>query len=430
MGKLLFLIYDALVLAVLPPVLLFMAGHALFRPDCRRAFLQKLSIALPELPRKIGTRVWIHAVSVGEVLSCVPLIRLLQEKGMEICLSTGTQGGFETAKTKCAGIEVFFFPLDCRFVVQRFVNRVVPDIVLLCEVELWPRFIREVGKRGIPVYLVSGRLGGAELRSYRLVRFFFRRVLEQLDGLFMQSPCDADHMRELCNHGNIRVLGNLKLDGLPGVFRPEWKALLPGGDLLCAASTHEGEEEIVLDAYEGLARIYPRLGLILAPRQVRRAGRIARMLERRGHDYVLRSRGGKGKDVRVLILDTVGELAGFFPACHWVVMGGSFTKKVGGHNPVEPALHGKCILCGPHMSNFHEIYESFLAAEALVSTTRKSLLEDLGALMENAERANRVGSNALRWVEENRGAADRVAMAVLESLDGSVGSSFGTRSLP
>ena len=162
----------------LPLFLVFTGIYLLFRPKKFRAYLQRLSLILPEERPKGGNkRVWLHAVSVGEVLSCEPLIRMLRLKNASVWLSTGTEAGFEIAQKRYAGIPCFYFPFDFRFATERFLKRICPDIVLLCEVEIWPSFVRSVHRRGIPLYLVSGRMVEKDFRRYRQFSWFFGPTL-------------------------------------------------------------------------------------------------------------------------------------------------------------------------------------------------------------------------------------------------------------
>lgn len=407
MKTILFFCYYFLTLLFFPIFLIFVIIHILFKPRYLRPYLQRFSIVLPEKTPKTRKRVWLHAVSVGEVISCAPLIRLFQEKGVSVYLSTTTPTGFCTAQKQSTGIQLLYFPIDYSFVIRRLLNRIDPDAVLLCEMEIWPAFIDAVKKRRIPLYLISGRFGGTDFRNYHLLRFFFKHVLSLFDGLFMQSDLDTGRMKKLCNHKNIKALGSLKFDVTPDPVNHKVSTLLPDGSLLCAASTHRGDENFIVQAYKKLSEKYRDLKLLIVPRHAHRVGEITRILSKHGLDYTLRSNGTKCT-TQVFLLDTVGELMGVFPKCHIVIMGGSFSKKIGGHNIIEPCLYKKCVLCGGHMENFRDIFYMLKTENAVVATNRENLFDDLDTLLQNRGRAELIGANAFRLIEKNRGASRRI----------------------
>lgn len=405
--------YHLLGLLCLPFILFAALIHVLLKPDSLRSYLQKFALILPEALPKTEKKVWIHGVDVGEVISCGPLIEIFENNGFSVLLSTTSRAGFQAAQKRYANVKPFYFPFDYNALCKRLLKRIEPDAVLLCEMEIWPAFVSAVKDEGVPLYVISGRLSRSDYRRYLAFRFFFRQVLALFDGLFMQCDLDAERMRALCPHPGIKTLGSLKFDVAPEPSDSEISSLLPDGLLICAASTHRGDEELVISAFARLRERYPHVKLALIPRHPHRTKAIIRMLRRRNLEYTLRSKNRKCT-TPVFLVDTMGELSGVFPRSDLVVMGGSFSRSVGGHNIMEPSRYGKCILCGPHMGNFEDLFLMYQKEDALIVTSRHGLFHDLEALVQNQRRAHQVGANAFNLVRKNQGAARRLYEEVMQ----------------
>ena len=409
--RILFLAYTLATFSFLPLFMLWLFFHSLLVPGRRGQYLQKLGIEPPGIETKKKRRVWIHAVSVGEIVSISPLVRLMRKKGMEVLVSTGTTTGFDTAR-KILGARPFFFPLDVPFICRRFLARIEPDVILICEVEIWPAFAWSAHDKKIPLYLIGGRLVDRDYRNYKRARCFFSPVLSCFSGLFMQTSGYARRMRVLCEgHPNIQALGSLKFDAASEPMGQDLGRLLPVGNILCALSTHPGDEWIVLDAFLEVKQRFPDMKLVVAPRHLNRVGEVVRLVESRDLAWEFRTRD-RACQAEVFILDTLGELKGVFPHCRLVVMGGSFSSKHGGHNAIEPALNKCCVLCGPHMENFLDVHRLFLEREAVFPTTKVTLAKDLLNLMEHPGKAREIGERAFGLVQEQRGASRRTLSAV------------------
>ncbi len=392
--------------------MVFAGMHVLFRPQKLWAYLGRLSLILPQEKPKAGKRVWLHAVSVGEVLSCEPLIRLLRDEQISVYLSSGTEAGLETAKKRYAGITCFYFPFDFWFAATRFLKRVNPDVILLCELEIWPSFVWSVCRRGIPLYLVSGRMVEKDFRRYRRFKWFFSPVFSMFSGLFMQNETYTERMQAICRHPHLKTLGSLKFDvGFESKNSTGLGKLLPQGFNLCAVSTHRGEEWLIIRIFQSLRVEFPQLRLVLVPRHPHRRKEITQILERQHLSYTLRSEN-KHCTSPVFILDTIGEMMGVYEKCDIVIIGGSFSRKVGGHNIIEPALYRKCILCGNHMKNFEDIYALFKREHALVATNREDLMDDLKTLILDKSKAIRIGERAFRVIEKNRGVSEQIYIEI------------------
>ena len=415
MNRYWFAFYQFLTLLCLPLVLVAAAIHVLFKPERLRPYLQKFSFVLPEVDPKTQKRVWIHGVSVGEVVSCGPVIEIFEKSGFSVYLSTSTPNGFAVAYRKYSNVKSFYFPFDYSFMCKRVLKRIGPAAILLCEVEIWPAFVLTARSHDVPIYLVSGRLSKTDFRNYRTFRFFFRHVLSLFNGLFMQTDLDEERMNELCNHKNIKALGSLKFDVGSNYKSCVITRLLPDGFLICAASTHRGEEHHILSAFKQLSCKYPDIKLAIAPRHLRRVKAIRRMLGRFGIEFTLRS-SNKKCTTPVFVVDSMGELPVVFPRCDLVIMGGSFLKRVGGHNIIEPAQHKKCILCGNEMSEFEGIFSMFNEEDAVVLTSIEGLFHDLDALIADRARSDRVGENAFHLSQKHRGASQRIYEEVMLGL--------------
>lgn len=410
-----FACYRLLTLLAFPFLLVWAAIHILIRPGRLGPYLERFALVLPGAVPESRKRVWIHGVSVGEVISCGPIIELFEKNGFLVYLSVSTPCGFSAAQQRYFNVHLFYFPFDYSFLGKRVLRRIKPLAVLLCEVEIWPAFVQTVKEHKVPLYLISGRLSRRDYRNYRLIRFFFRHVLSLFDGLFLQTDLDAKRMKALCNHKNLKNLGSLKFDVASDHPDQEITNLLPEGFLICAASTHRGEEDAILSAFKSLRCKYPDLKLAVAPRQLHRVKEVIGILERLDLKFTLRSSNQKCS-TPVFVVDSMGELGAVFPHCELVVMGGSFSKRVGGHNLIEPSRHGRCVLCGPQMGNFEGIFLMYEKEQALILTSLQNLSHDLERLVADKASIHLVGENALRLIQQQRGAAQRIYGEIMQGV--------------
>ena len=365
--------------------------------------------------------IWIHAVSVGEVQAARTLIPGLRDRYPDhpLWLSTTTQTGRSVAARIEAVDGLFYFPLDLPAVIDRVLDRVRPVLFLAVDTELWPNLLRGCARRGVRTMLVNGRISDRSYPRYRLVRWLLRRVLADVDRCCAQSEESARRLVDLgAPPGRVAMTGNLKFDaaagpppdprpgddGLPGRFG--WS---PDRPVLMAASTHPGEEGPVLDAFLQLRTRVPDLVLMLAPRHPERGAEVAALAAERGVAAVRRSRlaGSGAGPADVVVLDTVGELAALFRAATVVFLGGSLVP-AGGHNVIEPAVWGKAVVFGPHMENFAEVAELFLANRAARRIAAARELEPvLAELLADPRQRAALGTAARTLVAANRGAAAR-----------------------
>ena len=383
------------------------------RPDgYGRSLGQRLGRLGEGLPRE--PRCWIHAVSVGEAATAVPLVEAITRRWPQlgIVMTTVTPTGARIVADRLAGRAVHrYFPIDLPGPVRRALDAVNPRFFLCMETELWPNLLRGLAARGVPSMIANGRISDRSFRRYRLVRFFTARMLAHVRVLAMQSEEDARRIIALgARPERVVVTGNIKNDLIPpeGGGEALWRRLLgldDGEPVWVAGSTHRGEEAIVLDVYLRLRARVPTLALVLAPRHPERVAEVERLVRERGLQPMRRSGLPKSQvPGAVIIVDTVGELAQIYRVASVVFVGGSLAP-TGGHNMLEPALLRKPVLFGPHTTNFRESAELLLeAGGALVVRDGAELDAHMGALLVDAERRRLMGEAAFKAVAGRRGA--------------------------
>lgn len=370
--------------------------------------------------------IWIHAVSVGETLAARTLIDGLRDRypDLRIFLSTTTMTGRHVARTRLQGVDaVFFFPFDIPFVIRRTLDLVRPRLFVMIETEIWPNLLRACAERGVKTVLVNGRISARSYPRYRLVRGFFEEVLGDVDRLCMQG---AESARRIIHIGapaaRVVVTGNLKFDALEiaspadrGAGRVlRYFRVARDRPVFIAASTLKGEEAPVLTAFAALRRQRPEALLIMAPRKPERFDEAVNIARGEGLRVVRRTELAVDSEPRadVVILDSIGELAHLFQIATVVFVGGSLVDQ-GGHNILEPAVHAKPVVFGPHMDNFAEIAAEFVAQQAAVQVAGPDELSGVVVRLfgDPVERA-RLGAAARALVDANRGARQRTLDAI------------------
>jgi 3-deoxy-D-manno-octulosonic-acid transferase len=389
-----------------------------------KRYREGLSERLGFYPRPVreafrGTRaIWIHAASVGEVLSCgrLALELKLRSPGCRILLSTATAAGARIAvKMVRAADGVIFFPLDHPWCVHRALSVFDPSVVIFLEAEVWPNFLRAAHRKGIPAILLSGRLSAGSFRRYARFRFFFSDVFGRWSAAGMQTAEDARRMVELgVEPQKVSVTGNLK--HAPWTPEALGKSVLhstgPDGAarrVLVAGSTHRGEEELLLDAFLALKPRFPTLQMVLAPRHPHRFPEVDRLLKKRGIRYLKQSRpnGRREEAPDVIFLDTLGDLPAFYPLAEVAFVGGSLVD-AGGHNILEPARCGKPVVFGPYMRNFFDMAQEVkVKGGGIEVRSREELVQRLSDLLDDPERAARMGEAAFQALNGDRGVIRR-----------------------
>jgi 3-deoxy-D-manno-octulosonic-acid transferase len=428
-----FLLYNILLTVAAVFVLPYYGLKMLITGKYRQSALPKFGFYPPDLCERMrGTpRIWVHAVSVGEVTAAAPIVASLRADFPEACLilSTGTETGQEMARRLIPeATALLYFPLDIPRIIRKVIRGVRPDIVALTETELWPNFLRICHERKISVAMVNGRLSPRSFRKYYGTRFFWRQILQEIDVMGVISETDARRARAIgMEAGKVRVLGNAKYDALAARVSPDLREetarrlnIAVGERVLVAGSTHEGEETIILEVFRRLLTIYPDFRLILVPRHVERAGEVMQLVRQAGFADSLTlteiNQGRIRQDETVLVVDVIGELFKVYSLATVVYCGGSLVPR-GGQNILEPAAWGKVVFYGPSMEDFRD--ERALLEEAGAGITVKNardLAEKILALLREPESLARRERAAGQVVAANRGASGRYAALIKEVL--------------
>ncbi len=363
--------------------------------------------------------VWVHAVSVGETRAVVPLLNRLKERYPDhaLVLTNVTETGREVAsRLDCVDL-CLFFPFDLSWVVRRVLKKLRPKLVILVETEIWPNLVRQTSRAGIPLVLVNGRISDRSFPRYRKVRALLRPLLHRIDLFAMQTELDAERIRELGAPGeHVRVTGNLKFDmavpELSAEDKSAFRSLLgldSGRRVLVAGSTHQGEEEIILQAFRKVQETVPDVQLILVPRHPERAADVAELVKASGFEVVLRSQCPRRKaDADAVVVgDTLGEMLRFYSLADVVFVGGSLVP-VGGHNILEASLLAKPVLFGPCMNNFKEIAQLILfAAGGRKVADAGELAAAVTELLQDDALRLRMGRSGHALIERHAGATER-----------------------
>jgi 3-deoxy-D-manno-octulosonic-acid transferase len=394
---------------------------------------------LPAIPFDNRPLIWIHCVSVGETEAARPLVRALLNRfpSYRLVVSTTTVTGQRIAR-EAFGREagaVFYFPIDWVWTVRRVLRRLQPAAVLIMETELWPNLLRECRALSIPVALVNGRISITSFGRYKLIRPFISRVLGNISIALMQSEQDASRIRAL-GIPNERVLmaGNLKFDSAEGAIDESSTAKIRerfGFDgterLIVAASTHSPEEDVVIQAFKQIRSSEPeyRVRLLIAPRHPERFDEVASLLQDSGLRWARRSDAVTLEDraCDVVLLDSIGELRAVYPLADVAFVGGSIVPH-GGHNALEPAARGVCVVTGAHTHNFAAVTKALLNENAIIqlsndstSEARAELASTLKTLLSNDSQRREMGQRAMGVCNRNRGATERTVQMIAKLLD-------------
>ncbi len=377
---------------------------------------------------------WLHAVSVGEVLAVTRLVAELEQAlpGYRLLISTTTRTGQELARARFGAGRVFYCPLDLPWAVRACHRALRPRLFLLAETEFWPNLLTACFRRGIPVAVVNARISDRSWPRYHRLRGLWRGFLERLSCVLAQSELDAERLRALgCAAPRVHVAGNLKYD-VRAPQQSEAVRLLAaqGSDLrfVVAGSTLQGEEAALLQAWPHLLAADPRLALVLAPRHPERFNEVAALLEQSGFGWRRRSQwGAPARSLQpgeIILLDTIGELASLYSLAAVAFVGGSLVP-AGGHNPLEPAQFSVPVVMGPHTNNFRAIVDDLLAHDALRSTTPEELAGTLLALLRDRAAAQALGERGRAVFDRQAGATGRCVQALCDLL--AQGSAMGAR---
>jgi 3-deoxy-D-manno-octulosonic-acid transferase len=372
--------------------------------------------------RPNGPLVWLHAASVGELNSVLPLIARLHARGLKLLVTTGTVTSSRIAEQRLpAGAMHQFAPFDVPAYARRFLDHWRPGLALFVESDLWPNLLQEIAARGVPMVLVNARLSERSFNRWRRMPAAIAHVLRTFSLALARTQTDAERLQAL-GAPHVTITGDLKLDVPAPPADPEALSDLQNAiaarPLIAAASTHPGEDEHVIAAYCALRGAHPGLLTIIAPRHPERGPQIAELARGAGLNAALRSTGAlPSVDTDIYIADTLGEMGLLYRIAPLVFMGGSLVRH-GGQNPIEPAKLGACVLHGPHVWNFADVYRALGAAEgALPIVDAPELTARFGALLAAPERRASTGDKGRAVVDALGGALDRVLGALEPLLD-------------
>jgi 3-deoxy-D-manno-octulosonic-acid transferase len=406
----------------------------LWRVATTRKYREGLKERLGRVPKRMiaGTGaayrplIWVHAVSVGEVLAVSRLVKTLDVALPEylVAVSTTTRTGQALARERLGANRVFYCPLDLPWAVRTYLNALKPRMLVLAETEFWPNLLDGCFRRAIPVAVVNARISDRSWPRYKMMRRLWKPLLGRLSAVLAQSETDAERLIAIgCAPERVRVAGNLKFD-VRAAEEAEatrlLKASAAGLRLVVAGSTLEGEEAALLEAWPRLLMAEPQLAMVLAPRHPERFAAVATLLERSGLRWTLRSQWNREHAAplepgEIVLLDTIGELASVYSLASVAFVGGSLVP-AGGHNPLEPAQFGVPIVMGPHYVNFVAITDSLREHDALLIAAKEEFAAALGKLLRDRPAAEAMGARAREVFERQAGATDRCVAALRELL--------------
>jgi len=417
------LLYSFLFYLALPFLLFRLWWRGIKAPAYRKRWLERLGFNYAKA-KNTKQPIWIHAVSVGETLAIVPLVKLLQARhpDIPIVMTTMTPTGAERVEvTFGEGVTHYYCPYDIPCAIQRFLTHLNPRGCVIVETELWPNLINACSKRNIPVLVANARLSERSAKGYARFGLMAEQMLQQIECIAVQNSIDGERFLNLgVPPSSLEVTGSIKFDvkvpegeeRLAFALRELWGQSRP---VLIGASTHEGEETALLQAYQGLLACYPELLLVVVPRHPERFDHVAELIKQQNFKLARRSLGQQpNQATQVYLGDTMGELMKLLTAADIAFVGGSLIER-GGHNPLEPAVLRKPVLMGPHFYNFQLICDSLSSAGALtVISTADKLAVEVKRLLNNPESMAKQGQAGYRFVQDNQGALEKLYALVDE----------------
>lgn len=371
--------------------------------------------------------IWLHAVSVGEVLAVSRLVEELDKvlPGALVLISTTTPTGQKLARERFGENRVFYCPLDLPWAVKAYLDAIGPRLLVLAETEFWPNLLNGCFRRQIPVAVVNARISDRSWPRYRMLRWFWQPQLSRLSRLLAQSETDSERLKAIgCLPERVTVAGNLKFDvrtAQEAEATRQLKVLGLGLRYVVAGSTLEGEEAALLEAWPKLQETDSHLAMVLAPRHPERFASVTGLLQKSGFKWTARSfwKGRPADQIdqleagEIVLLDTIGELASVYSVAAVAFVGGSLFS-TGGHNPLEPAQFGVPIVMGPHYANFRAITEDLIAHDAIRIATKEALVGSLVDLLSDPARSATLGEHAKRVFNQQAGATERAVHVIQE----------------
>jgi len=386
-------------------------------------------VSLSDKTESTPKTIWFHAISLGEVVGVTPTIRLLKKSRPQdrIVISVTTDSGFEAAKRKLPDVDsIFFFPLDCFVFTWTALKKIKPDLFVLVETGFWPGFIHLLHLKGVPILLFNGRISSRSMRKYKIFSPFFSKHFNRFTMLCMQNPHSKNKLESLgIEKSRLMVVGDPKFDTLPHSSQEKrTKArqklcVAPLSMVWVAGSTHEGEEEIILDVHARLREQFGNLILVLAPRRLERCVRVARIIMSKGIGFVRRSDqwDKSGHSFSVLLLDTMSELAEVYSICDLAFVGRSLIAPGGGHNLIEPVSQGKPVLFGPFVENNQHNADELIKSELGIRVNNADEMEESAkSWLSNKIELAKLEGKAKGFILHHQGASRRMASLIETQL--------------
>ena len=414
--------YSVSIYLLSPIILLRLLYRALRAPAYARRWRERFGFVAQT---NGGKTIWLHSVSVGETLAAVPLVKALKQRypDYRLTVTCMTPTGSERIQASFGdSVDHYYAPYDMPDSVARFLNRVRPELLLIMETELWPNTIAACSSRSIPVILANGRLSAKSAAAYGKIPRLVGSMLRSISAVVAQHDDDGNRFARLgLPPEALTISGNIKFDlHLDSEVRAKAQSLTTEWQgenqrpVLLAASTHAGEDELILQAYGQIkAALSVAPLLVLVPRHPERFNQVAQLCEQAGFVVARRSTGEPTAPADILLGDTMGELMSFYGACDLAFVGGSLVP-TGGHNMIEAAAWGVPVVTGPHLFNFAEASRLLIEGDAMiVCEDADSLAEQCIGLFANRQRCTQMGDAAHRIAEANRGALDRL-LAVID----------------
>lgn len=419
------LLYTTLFYLALPLVIARLIWRSRSAPAYAERWSERFGF-FDALPRDRKT-VWVHAVSVGETLAALPMIRQLQDRypDHQLLITTMTPTGSERVKA-ALGDSVYhvYAPYDLPDAVNRFLKRAHPDLAVIMETELWPNILRGCQRHNIPTVIANARLSEKSARGYQRFQGTAQAMLDCVTAIAAQSPADAERLKTIgAEDQKVTVTGSIKFDisvsqeqrSKAELYRNRWRGTSQR-PILLAASTHEGEDELLLETLKQLQREHPDTLLVIVPRHPERFDRVTALAEQ-SFPTQRHSQGGSiAQQTQVLIGDSMGEMMALLGACDICFMGGSWVDN-GGHNLIEPAIWAKPQFTGPSLFNFAEVSDLLLNAGGIaIVDTPQHLTESVSNVLKRPDQARAMGEAALQVAEQNKGALGRLLEVIDQQL--------------
>jgi 3-deoxy-D-manno-octulosonic-acid transferase len=417
-------LYSALLglflLITLPYWLLQMMRHGKYRAGLR----QRLGAVPPHVKAAAGKpAIWVHAVSVGEVVASSGVIDVLRQKfpSHRVLISTTTSTGQKLAAKRFGEENVFYFPLDFGFAIRPYLGALRPELVVVAETEFWPNFLRLAQRSGARIAVINSRISDRSLPGYKRLGFWIPKILRNVDLFLAQTDEDRSRLIEIgAPEAKVSVAGNLKFDVAPprppAIVASLRGSLQPAGPVLVCGSTLDEEEGPLLSAFRNILANHPQAVMILAPRHPERFAQVAMLAKKLDFRVVRRSLwSGEPLAGSVFLLDSIGELAALYSLATIAFVGGSLVPR-GGHNILEPALYGVPIVTGTHYQNFREIVDYFRRRDAVRIVGLADFPLVFMELIQNQAERERLGRNARAALDSQRGATERTVSALLQLM--------------